>query len=144
MLIIDKYYRIWYKKEHGKELPKDKYYGVDFQWSEQELEMAEKYLNGKCFNDFTGNDLLEYSKDYYKILLEKYNNNLSKESIFIIIETLKELFETKILKNINFTLLKLVIDYKITYDEKPPEITFDKYLIDNLKKNENYQEWLEN
>jgi len=143
MLIIDECYRIWYKKEYGIELPKDKYYGIDYHWSEQELEMTEKYLNGECFNEFTGNDLLEYSKDCYKILLEKYNNNLSKESLFFIIETLKELFETNILKQINFTLLKLVIDYKIIYDEKSPEITFDKYLIDNLKKNENYQEWLE-
>jgi len=41
MLIIDSFFREWYKKEYGIELPKDKYYGIDYQWSEQELEMAE-------------------------------------------------------------------------------------------------------
>jgi len=63
MIVTDLGYRMWYKEKYGIELPKDKYYGIDYLWSKQEVEMAEKYLNGECLNEFTENDLPEYSKD---------------------------------------------------------------------------------
>ena len=47
MLVTDEGYRWWYKKEYGIELPKDKYYGIDYKWSEQEMEMAMKILDFK-------------------------------------------------------------------------------------------------
>ena len=47
MIITDSGFRWWYKKEYGEDLPKDKYYGVDYQWNEQDLEYAEKLLNGE-------------------------------------------------------------------------------------------------
>jgi hypothetical protein len=142
MIVIDSCFREWYKKEYGIELPKDKYFGIDYQWSEQELEMAEKYLNGECFNEFTGIDFLEYAKDYNEILLEKQNNNLSKETLLEILVTLRKLYEANILKKINYNLLILVIDYRITFDEKLLNISFDEYIIENLKRNGNHEEWL--
>ena len=101
-----------------------------------------KYLNGECFNEFTGIDLLEYSKDYNEKLLEKCNNNLSKEKLLSILETLRELFESKSIKQINYSLLMLVIEYRIIYDKKTPDIPFDKYVIENLRQNDNYKEYI--
>ena len=144
MIVTDTGFRMWYKKEYGKDLPKDKYYGVDYKWSDQELEMAEKYLNGECFNDFNGIDLLEYAKDYNDKLLEldKYNNILSKEAFFEILENLRNLYEAKIIKQINYTLLLLVMDYKIIYDKNVNEDTFKDFILKKLKINGNHKEWL--
>ena len=105
--------------------------------------MAEKELSGECFQDLTGIDFLEYTKEHNDKLLGKYDN-LSKETLFEIIETLKNLFEAGILKQINYILLVLVIDYKIIYNTKLPDIPFDKYVIEKLKLNGNHKEWLGN
>jgi hypothetical protein len=113
---------MWYKKEYGIDLPKDKYYGVDYQWSEQELEMADKYQNGECLEDFDGIHFLDYVRDYNDKILEKYSNskynNLTKGKLDEIIETLRKLFEEGILKQINHILFGLVIDYNSPYAKK--------------------------
>jgi hypothetical protein len=142
MIVTDIGFRMWYKKEYGKDLPEDKYYGVEHQWSQKEVEMAEKYLEGGCFNDFTGIDLLEYTKDYVDKILVKYNINVSKEKLLEILETIKRLFETEILKQINYNIIMLVIDYRIIYDEILPDVLFDEYIIEKLKRNGNHKEWL--
>ena len=140
MLIIEECAREYFREKYGKELPED-FHGIDYEWSEQELEMAEKYFNGEYFQDFAGINFLEYVKEYNDKLLKKHNN-ISKETFFEIIETLKNLFEAGILKQINYNLLVLVIDYKIIYNSKLSDIPFDKYIIEKLKSNGNYKEWL--
>jgi hypothetical protein len=140
MIVTEEGAREYFRKQHGVELPED-FHGIDYRWSERDLEMVEKYLNGECFHDFTGIDFLEYVKEYNDKLLEEHNN-LSKEMLFEIIETLKKLFEKGILKQINYILFTLVIDYKFIYNSKLPDISFDKYVIEKLKLNGNHKEWL--
>ena len=51
MIITDKGFRCWYKKEYGIELPKDRYYGIEYQWSDEELKAALEVLGNKCTNE---------------------------------------------------------------------------------------------
>jgi hypothetical protein len=140
MIICEEPARKYFREKYGKELPDD-FHGIDYIWSEKDLEMMEKYLNGECFDDFNGTDLIEYAKDFNDKLLEKYDN-LSKENVFEVLEILKNLFKSGTLKEINYTLLKLVIEYKIIYNEKLPDTTFDEYIIERLKRNGNHKNWL--
>jgi hypothetical protein len=140
MIVTEEGAREYFREKYGVELSKD-FHGIYYRWNEQDLEMAEKYLNGECFQDFTGIDFLEYVKEYNDKLLERHNN-LSKETLIEIIETLRDLFETGILKQINYILFVLVMDYKFIYNSKLPDIPFDKYVIEKLKLNGNHKEWL--
>jgi len=71
----------------------------------------------------------------------KYSN-LSREILLEIIRTLNRLFNAGILKQINYNLLTLIIDYKIIYDSESTNISFDEYIIKNLEQNGNHKEWL--
>jgi hypothetical protein len=55
MIVIEECARKYFREKYGIELPDD-FHGIDYQWSERDLELAEKYLNGECFQDFTGID----------------------------------------------------------------------------------------
>ena len=133
--------------KYGKNLPFD-LNGFDNSWSEQELEIAKKYIEGNSFQDFTGIEFLiyleEFVDNFLKILTNIKYSNFSKEILFDIIRTLNRLFDAGILKQLNYDLLILVIDYKIIYDSKTPEISFDNYVIEKLKLNGNHKEWLGN
>ena len=52
MIVSDRLYREWYKEKYGIELPKDKYYGIEYKWSEEEIEFAMKLLDGECSEEF--------------------------------------------------------------------------------------------
>jgi hypothetical protein len=137
--------RNYFEKKYGKNLPYD-LNGFDNSWNEQELELAKKYLGGESFQDFTGIELLIYVEEYIDNFLNKFSNikysNLSKEMLYDIIKTLNSLFNEEILKQINYILLTLVIDYKIIYDSKLPDVSFDNYVIEKLRLNGNHKEWL--
>lgn len=51
MIVTDEGYRWWYKEEYGIELPKDKRYGVERYWSEEEVETAMKLLNDEPLDE---------------------------------------------------------------------------------------------
>jgi len=137
--------RNYFQMKYGKNLPYD-LNGFDNSWNEQEKELAKKYLSGESFQDFTGIELLIYLEEYIDNFLKMFSNikysNLSKEMLYDIIRTLNRLFDTGILKQINYILLTLVIDYKIIYDSKLPDVSFDNYVIEKLKINGNHKEWL--
>ena len=129
-------------EKYEKEL-KNKLYRDEYDWTDEEVEIVKKILKGEAFDEFTGIHFLEYAKNYIDKLLEVYSNyNLSADTILDVIETIKKLFENGIIKNINNTLFKLVIDYKIVYNEKSLDIPFAEYVINNLRSNENHNEWL--
>jgi hypothetical protein len=130
MIVCEGPAREYFRKEYGEELPKD-FHGIDYLWNEDDLKMAQKYLNGECLDDFTGIALIEYAKDFNDKLVEKYDG-LLQENVFEVLETLKDLFESGTLKRINYTLLRLAIEYRIIYNEKSPDISFDKYLVGEL------------
>jgi len=69
----------------------------------------------------------------------KYSN-LSREILLEIIRTLNRLFNAGILKQINYNLLTLIIDYKIIYDSESTNISFDEYIIKKLERNGNHME----
>ena len=137
--------RNYFEKKYGKKLPYD-LNGFDNSWSKQELELAKKYLGGESFQDFTGIELLIYVEEYIDNFLKNFSNikysNLSKEMLYDIIRTLNRLFDAGILKQINYILLTLVVDYKIIYDSKLPDVSFDDYVIEKLRLNGNHKEWL--
>ena len=66
LIITDKCFRCWYKKEYGIELPRDKFYGIDYQWSDKAL----KYLLEELDNmgsKFT-NDVKQLSSGIFWVM----------------------------------------------------------------------------
>jgi hypothetical protein len=53
MLITEEGARQYVREKYGKELPAD-FHGIDYQWSEKDLEWMEKYVNGEL-DDGGGN-----------------------------------------------------------------------------------------
>jgi len=137
--------RNYFWKKYGKNLPYD-LNEFDNSWSEQEIELAKKYIAGESFQDFTGVEFLVYLEEYIDNFLKKFSNNkytnLSKEMLLYIIRIITKLFEEGVLKQINYTLLTLLIDYKIIYDSNLPDVSFESYVLEKLKLNGNHKEWL--
>jgi len=131
--------------KYRKFLPED-INGFDNTWSEKEMEIAKKYMEGKSFQDFNGLEFLVYLEEYVDNFIKNLENikysNFTKEMLYEIIRTLNRLFESGILKQVNYSLLILVIDYKIIYDTKNISISFDNFILEKLKLNGNHFEWL--
>ena len=57
MIVIEELARKWHKEKYGTDLPPD-FHGIDYQWSKEEIEFAEKLLNGEI-EDLNDNELVK-------------------------------------------------------------------------------------